>query len=100
MTGADRFPPDADLVLDERGRRCPLPVIELARHIGEVAVDGVVAVLSDDPAARLDIPEWCRMRNQDYLGAVACESAPARTGPDHPGAATPPVTAYRVRRRS
>lgn len=83
---------DADLVLDVRGRRCPLPVIELARHIADVAVDGVVAVLSDDPAARLDIPEWCRMRDQDYLGAAPCErSAEAQT---------PPATAYRVRRRA
>ena len=83
---------DADLVLDVRGRRCPLPVIELARHIADVAVDGVVVVLSDDPAARLDIPEWCRMRDQDYLGAAPYESSA--------GARTPPVTAYRVRRRA
>ncbi|MGI8535530.1 MAG: sulfurtransferase TusA family protein [Mycobacteriales bacterium] len=58
----------AALVLDCRGRPCPVPVIELARALPTVAVDEVVAVLSDDPAARLDIPAWCRMRGQDYLG--------------------------------
>jgi cysteine desulfurase len=86
----------ADLVLDVRGRRCPLPVIELARHIADVPVGGVVAVLSDDPAARLDIPEWCRMRNQEYLGA-----APSGTTPltDTTAGQTPPTTAYCVRRR-
>ena len=84
----------ADLVLDVRGRRCPLPVIELARHIADVSVGGVVAVLSDDPAARLDIPEWCRMRNQDYLGAAPTGTASAVL-PDQ----APPATAYRVRRR-
>jgi TusA-related sulfurtransferase len=56
------------LVLDERGRRCPLPVITLARRIGEVEVGEVVAVLTDDPAARHDIPAWCAMREQTYLG--------------------------------
>lgn len=57
--------------LDQRGRRCPLPVIELARRIGDVAVGDVLAVAADDPAARLDIPAWCRMRAQDYLGESA-----------------------------
>ncbi len=60
---------EAALVLDERGRRCPLPVIELARRIGDVPVGATVAVVADDPGARADIPAWCRMRGQDYLGA-------------------------------
>ncbi|MEZ0093686.1 cysteine desulfurase/sulfurtransferase TusA family protein [Streptacidiphilus sp. EB129] len=59
------------LVLDTLGRRCPIPVIELARHLTEVPVGGVIAVLSDDEAARLDIPAWCEMRGQEYLGEEA-----------------------------
>jgi cysteine desulfurase len=50
------------------GKRCPLPVIELAKVIGDVPVGGLVRVLSDDEAARLDIPAWCEMRGQEYLG--------------------------------
>ncbi|MDH6110073.1 cysteine desulfurase [Kitasatospora sp. MAP12-15] len=57
-----------ELVLDTLGKRCPLPVIELAKRIGEVAPGGVVVVLADDEAARLDIPAWCGMREQEYLG--------------------------------
>lgn len=61
--------PVADVVVDARGRRCPVPVIELARAVA-AAVDGtVVAVLSDDGAARLDVPAWCRMRGHVDLGA-------------------------------
>jgi cysteine desulfurase len=60
--------PAPALVLDCRGRRCPLPVIDLARRIGEVPVGAVVGVLADDPAARMDLPAWCRMRAHDYLG--------------------------------
>jgi len=56
------------LTLDCRGRRCPIPVITLARRIGDVAVAGVVSVLSDDPASRTDIPAWCRMRGQQFVG--------------------------------
>ncbi|WP_151772899.1 cysteine desulfurase/sulfurtransferase TusA family protein [Streptomyces abyssomicinicus] len=57
-----------ELVLDTLGRRCPIPVIELAKVIGDVPVGGVVRVLSDDEAARLDIPAWCEMRGQRYEG--------------------------------
>ncbi|MFE6662283.1 cysteine desulfurase/sulfurtransferase TusA family protein [Streptomyces sp. NPDC057697] len=60
--------PAASLVVDALGRRCPIPVIELAKVIGEVPVGGTVTVLSDDEAARLDIPAWCAMREQEYVG--------------------------------
>lgn len=56
------------LVVDALGKRCPIPVIELAKVIGEVPVGGTVRVLSDDEAARLDIPAWCEMRGQEYVG--------------------------------
>jgi cysteine desulfurase len=74
----------AGLVVDSLGKRCPIPVIELAKVIGRVPVGGTVTVLSDDEAAALDIPAWCAMRSQDYLGP-------------HPA---PQGTAYLVRRRT
>ena len=58
----------ADLELDCRGMLCPLPVIELGKRYAEVPVGAVVAVLADDVAARTDIPAWCRMRGQEYVG--------------------------------
>ncbi|MGW6743857.1 aminotransferase class V-fold PLP-dependent enzyme [Streptomyces sp. NPDC055025] len=60
--------PGPGRVVDALGRRCPIPVIELAKIFGEVPVGGTVTVLSDDEAARLDIPAWCEMRGQEYLG--------------------------------
>ncbi|WP_028805211.1 cysteine desulfurase/sulfurtransferase TusA family protein [Streptomyces sp. 142MFCol3.1] len=57
-----------ELVVDALGKRCPIPVIELAKVIGDVPVGGTVRVLSDDEAARLDIPAWCEMRAQEYVG--------------------------------
>jgi cysteine desulfurase len=58
----------AGVVLDCLGRSCPVPVIELARALPSVAVGQLIEVLSDDPAARHDIPAWCRMRDQAYVG--------------------------------
>ncbi|AVH59177.1 MULTISPECIES: cysteine desulfurase/sulfurtransferase TusA family protein [Streptomyces] len=69
-----RAPAGSDsLVVDALGRRCPIPVIELAKVIGDVPVGGTVRVLSDDEAARLDIPAWCEMRGQEYVGEQAAE---------------------------
>jgi cysteine desulfurase len=56
------------ITVDCVGRACPVPVIELAKAILTVEVGDVVEVLSDDPAARVDIAAWCRMREQEYVG--------------------------------
>lgn len=80
MTGPAGAPPvggAGPVVLDCLGRRCPLPVIELARRIADVPVGGVIRVLADDPAARVDIPAWCRMRDQEYVGDLLADGAPA-----------------------
>jgi tRNA 2-thiouridine synthesizing protein A len=58
-----------ELVLDCLGLKCPLPIIRLAQRIGDVPVGGVVRVLADDPAAANDVPAWCRMKGQEYLGS-------------------------------
>ncbi|WP_327356670.1 cysteine desulfurase/sulfurtransferase TusA family protein [Streptomyces sp. NBC_01304] len=56
------------LVVDALGERCPIPVIELAKVIGDVPVGGTVTVLSDDEVAELDIRAWCHLQNQEYVG--------------------------------
>ena len=65
------------LTIDARGSLCPVPIIELARRIGDVAAGDVVALLSDDPAAAADVPAWCRMRGHDYLGQRPADNATA-----------------------
>ena len=57
--------------VDSRGRRCPLPIIDLAKKIPTVPVGEIVRVLADDPAAANDIPAWCRMKGQEYVGSPA-----------------------------
>ena len=68
----------ADLELDCRGWLCPLPVIELAKRIGEVEVGQVVAVASTDAAAAYDVPAWCRMRGQEYVGTEPADDGVPR----------------------
>ncbi|MCC5950089.1 MAG: sulfurtransferase TusA family protein [Nitriliruptoraceae bacterium] len=50
--------------VDATGLSCPLPVLELARAIDDVAIGELVLLAATDPAAGLDVPVWCRMRRQ------------------------------------
>ncbi|HET7068676.1 MAG TPA: sulfurtransferase TusA family protein [Nocardioides sp.] len=56
------------LQLDCREMVCPAPIIELARHVRDVAVGDLIAVVASDAAARVDVPAWCRMTGHEYVG--------------------------------
>lgn len=71
-------PTRADLELDCRGMLCPLPIIELGKRYAEVPVGGLVAVVATDVAARTDVPAWCRMRGQEYVGEDAADDGSPR----------------------
>ena len=60
--------PTPVVLVDCRGLRCPLPVIHLAKRITDITTREVIGVVADDPAARTDIPAWCRMRGHEYVG--------------------------------
>lgn len=66
------------LELDCRELLCPLPIIELARHLTDVAVGELVAVVATDAAARHDVPAWCRMRGQEYVGEDTADDGSPR----------------------
>ena len=51
--------------VDARGLRCPLPVIRLAEAARDAPAGTRITVLANDPAARHDVPAWCRMRNHE-----------------------------------
>jgi tRNA 2-thiouridine synthesizing protein A len=78
--------------VDARELRCPLPVIRLAAAAQEAAAGTVITVLATDPAARHDIPAWCRMRNHELREVTevnevteVTEAPPTdATRPDHP----------------
>jgi cysteine desulfurase len=70
-------------LVDSRGRRCPLPVLDLARALPEVEIGGELTVLADDPAAAGDLAAWCRMTGQQLIASTAGQAG---------------ATAYRVRR--
>ena len=58
---------DTPTVIDARGLRCPMPVIELQRVTRRCAPGTVLTLLSDDAAAAADVAAWCRMQGHELL---------------------------------
>lgn len=78
----DRPPEGSGHFVDARGERCPLPVIRLARLAGALEPGALVTLLATDPAARHDVPAWCRMRGHRLLSV---SEAPDDRGSDEGG---------------
>ena len=53
--------------VDCLGLSCPIPVVRLATAVAAVEVGDVVELLADDPGARVDVPVWCRLKEQELL---------------------------------
>jgi tRNA 2-thiouridine synthesizing protein A len=69
--------------VDARGLRCPLPVIRLAEAAKDAPAGTRITVLASDPAARHDVPAWCRMRDHELreMTEVSDESGDAGGDP-------------------
>jgi tRNA 2-thiouridine synthesizing protein A len=49
------------MILDCLGKRCPLPIIELAKALADESIGFKLTLLSDDPASQPDLIAWARM---------------------------------------
>ncbi|CAB4737404.1 unannotated protein [freshwater metagenome] len=47
--------------LDCLGKRCPQPIIELAKALKVAPIGFQITLLSDDPATEPDLSAWSRM---------------------------------------
>ncbi len=45
--------------LDALGLLCPLPVLKARKRLKSMPAGGVLRLLSDDPAAIVDVPHFC-----------------------------------------
>ena len=52
--------------VDCRGKRCPLPIIELSKKIKEIEVGQELLFISDDPATAADLNAWARMTGNEF----------------------------------
>jgi TusA-related sulfurtransferase len=75
------------LVVDCRGMLCPLPIIELGKVFATTRPGQLMTLVSDDPAAAVDVAAWCRMRGQPLVARSVYTSATSGE----------PATAYTIR---
>lgn len=59
----------AEIVIDARGLRCPLPVLKLEKQIETLARGTTLTVLATDPIAKVDIPLYCRQHGHECVAA-------------------------------
>lgn len=67
--------PSVAATVDARGLACPMPVLELARTVPTVEVGERVLLLATDPAAKVDVPVWCRMQRHALRSASQEDAA-------------------------
>ena len=59
-----------DQVLDCVGLACPMPIFKTSNTIKEMQPGEVLEVQSDDDGIEKDMPAWCRMTGNEFLGMV------------------------------
>jgi len=57
-----------DEILDCVGLACPMPIFKTSARIKELKPGQVLEVQSDDNGIEKDMPAWCRMTGNEYLG--------------------------------
>ncbi len=57
-----------DFTIDTVGKFCPMPIIETSNKIKEMEIGETLAVISDDAGIKSDMPNWCSMTGNEFLG--------------------------------
>lgn len=60
----------AEKVVDTRGSRCPLPLLDVRREIVHLAVGDVLELWSSDSQCRTDVRAWADKIGHEFLGVV------------------------------
>ena len=58
-------------IVDTRGSRCPLPLLDVRREIVHVEVGNVLELWSSDSQCRKDVSAWASKVGHEFLGYVA-----------------------------
>jgi tRNA 2-thiouridine synthesizing protein A len=56
--------------IDLRGLKCPLPALIARRALRAAAPGAVIAIVTDDPMAPIDVPHMCRQEGYEFIGVT------------------------------
>ena len=57
-----------DKTVDYKGLFCPMPIVNTAGRLKQMATGQVLEVLADDEGIKEDMPSWCRATGNEFLG--------------------------------
>jgi len=57
-----------DEILDCVGLYCPMPIVNTAQKMKGLKPGQILEVLSDDKGIKEDMPNWCKMTGNEFLG--------------------------------
>ncbi len=58
----------ADRTIDCTGLYCPMPVVKTKLELENMQSGEVLEVLADDPGFEKDLPNWCELSGEKFLG--------------------------------
>jgi tRNA 2-thiouridine synthesizing protein A len=58
---------NADLLVDAKGKSCPMPVVLARKGIDRLEAGQVLAIEATDPGSCRDIPAWARDMGHELL---------------------------------
>jgi len=64
-----------DSELDALGLLCPLPVLKTRKALQRLEAGQVIRVLTDDPAALIDMPHYCAEAGHELLAQKEADAA-------------------------
>jgi len=56
-----------DKTLDVRGLYCPVPIFKARKEMDQLPAGGILEIISDDPQAKEDLPQWARRMRYEIL---------------------------------
>ena len=63
----------AEKMLDATGLSCPLPILKASKALRSMAPGQTLELLTSDPGALEDVPDFCKSAGHELLGASAIE---------------------------
>jgi tRNA 2-thiouridine synthesizing protein A len=59
-----------DEVIDCVGLSCPMPILKTSTKIKTMSAGQVLEVQADDDGIEKDMPAWCKLTGNEYLGQI------------------------------
>ncbi|MCX7678626.1 MAG: sulfurtransferase TusA family protein [Spirochaetes bacterium] len=57
----------ADVTMDLKGLKCPLPVVKVSQQIKKMQIGQILMAETTDPGAHADFPAWAKTSGNEIL---------------------------------